>query len=163
MRTVTLAPGELVICESPAVVNTILGSCVALTLHHPPTGVGAMCHGVQPGGDTPVAVKSRQEGNGECFRFVDCAIWHMLEYFDRRGIARRQLVAKLFGGADMFPTHDHENTIGRQNIRMAEGTVRAAGLVPLASHVGGNLGRRIFFYTHTGDVLLRRLNNLHFP
>ncbi|MBF0155060.1 MAG: chemotaxis protein CheD [Magnetococcales bacterium] len=162
-HALTLAPGELFISESPVVVDTILGSCVSLTLYHPPTRIGAICHGVQPGGDTPVALRTRRGGRDECFRFVDCAIRHMLDYFASRGIAPRQLSAKLFGGADMFPTHDLDNTIGRQNIRMAEQTIHAAGLFPIAVHVGGNLGRRIFFYTHTGEVLLRRLGNPHLP
>ncbi|MBF0136272.1 MAG: chemotaxis protein CheD [Magnetococcus sp. DMHC-1] len=157
----TLAPGQLYISESPVVVDTILGSCVALTLFHPKTRTGAICHGVQPGGTTPIAHHIRRQRQKECFRFVDCAIRHMLEYYDQRGISRRELSAKLFGGADMYPTHDPENTVGRQNIRMAENEIRAAGLFLTAINVGGTLGRRIFFYTHTGEVLLRRLNNIH--
>ncbi|MBF0175657.1 MAG: chemotaxis protein CheD [Magnetococcales bacterium] len=150
------------ITASPVVVDTILGSCVALTLYHPATRTGAICHGVQPGHDHPASKIVTHGSQDPCFRFVNCAIRHMLEHFDRRGIPRRELATKLFGGADMYPTHDPARTIGRQNIHMAEDEVRTAGLFLSATHVGGHQGRQILFFTHTGQVLMRRLGNPHF-
>jgi chemotaxis protein CheD len=83
----------------------------------------------------------------------------MLDAFDRLGIARNEIEAKLFGGSDMFPVlHPTKiNTVGRQNIAMAQQLLQEEGLIPRVADVGGGLGRKLVFYPHTGEVFLKRL------
>jgi len=55
-------------------------------------------------------------------------------------------------------------SIGRQNITAAEQVLKSEGLKMHAVDVGGLLGRKIYFYTDTGEVLLKRLrkqNGMH--
>ena len=41
-----LQPGELYLARSPAILRTILGSCVGVTFWSSRLGAGALCHGV---------------------------------------------------------------------------------------------------------------------
>ena len=47
--------------------------------------------------------------------------------------------------------------IGQQNIQTAKQIIRSEGLRIQALDVGGLQGRKIFFYTDTGEVYLKRL------
>lgn len=146
-----LLPGEIGVYERPAVISTVLGSCVAITLHSPGRGIGGICHAMLPLGG--------EKGN---FKYVDRALEHLLERFGRFGVVVSQLQVKVFGGSDMFGTEGDRplsNSIGAKNVEAALGMLDRLGLVPLAADVRGSCGRKLFFLSHTGDVYLRVLNN----
>jgi chemotaxis protein CheD len=153
-----LKPGEMFFGEQATQVSTLLGSCVAVTMFSPRCRVGAICH---------VLLPSRREEHpcpGSCdegARYVDCAIRLMLDWFARRGILRSEIEVKAFGGSDMFAAKAEESqslTVGRQNLEKALHLIDKAGLRLLASDLGGPRGRKIYFSTDTGEVLLKRLN-----
>jgi chemotaxis protein CheD len=152
-----LKPGEMYFSDKPAVVVTVLGSCLSVTMFHRRRGLGAICHGLLP-------KCSGQKGcYGEClegFKYVDCSIRRMVQVFDHYKVRRSEIEIKCFGGAEMFTRKiEGSNTVsvGRQNIISAENIFRSEGLKLNAKDIGGLQGRKIFFYTHTGDVLLKRL------
>jgi chemotaxis protein CheD len=147
---VYLKPGELCYSEIPTRVSTILGSCVAVTMFDPVTKVGSICHAMLP------RVPSSREG--EPFRYVDSAILHMLDRFRALGMRMEFLEVKVFGGADVLE-HRSANgaSVGRQNIETALDTIDKAGLRIIVSDVGGKVGRKLHFHTHTGEVFLRRM------
>jgi len=43
-----LQPGDIFISEKSALISTLLGSCVAVTMFSPRLGVGAISHGILP-------------------------------------------------------------------------------------------------------------------
>ena len=149
LQKIYLNPGELLVAEQPAVVTTVLGSCISVTLFSPRLRVGAICHAVLPNGKTE-----------QPSRFADQSVRYMLNYFRKHKIDPDEIVAKLFGGADMFTQIDpsaKDRSVGAQNIRAALEGLRQAGLEPSALDVGGQQGRKLLFYTHTGEVLLKRV------
>jgi chemotaxis protein CheD len=143
-----LKPGELTVNETPAVVTTVLGSCVSVTLYSPHQLVGAICHAMLPHGG--------ENGN---FKFVDCALGYMFDYFDRRGINKTEIEVKVFGGSDMFeaPAASKILTIGHQNLAATQGILLRNRLHVTAKDIGGNCGRKLFFYPHSGEVFVKRL------
>lgn len=154
-----LKPGEMRICEKPTIVTTLLGSCVAVAMYNERLRVGAICHGLLP------SCKNAQPCDGQCpekFKYVDCSIRRMLEVFHKRGIVQSEIDVKVFGGSDMFKVNDRaskSSSVGRQNVEKALQIVDNEGLRIIATDLGGLRGRKIYFYTHTGEVLLKRLNN----
>ncbi len=158
-----LKPGEMFITQEPTVVTTLLGSCVAVTMFHPRRRIGAICHGLLPScRDSDASLCTRNCTVG--FKFMDCVIQRMLEQFKAFGMKAGEMEIKVFGGADMFGvpgTNGHRMTIGRQNISVTRRILEEARLSVLAEDVGGERGRKIFFYTHTGEILLKRLNERH--
>jgi len=154
---VYLQPGEVHLARSPAVLKTILGSCVGVTFWVPRLGLGALCHGVLP--RCPPGV-----GGAEGYRYVDFAIRELVEQLERLGSQRGEIQIKVFGGADVLPGHEAaigRATVGRQNSECALAVLEVQGLRIAASDLGGAAGRAIHFYTETGEVLLRRLSQLN--
>jgi len=152
-----LQPGELYLARGPAILRTILGSCVGVTFWSARLGAGALCHGVLP--RSPLTWPpgcTLSEG----FRYVDFSIRYLAQQFDALGARRQELEVKVFGGGDVLPgvsPNPDRPTVGAQNCREALEVLEAEGLHVSASDLGGNRGRRIHFHTGTGEVLLHRL------
>ena len=159
-----LKPGEIYVAREPAVVQTVLGSCVSVTMHDRSSGTGIISHGLLPRcGDRGACRRACAEEH----KYVECSIRRMIESMDSLKARRRDIEVKMFGGADMF-TSGHSIsesiTVGKQNIETALKTLKTEGLHPSSSDVGGNAGRKIYFYAHTGEVLLKRLKgNIDIP
>ncbi len=156
IETAYLHPGEICICLRPRKVITVLGSCVSITMFNPRSQMGAICHGTLP---------RCRSVKGEClkpcieaFKFVDCAMLHMLRAFRDRGIMNNEIEIKVFGGADTLKSKS-SNAIGSQNIRTALDIIRKEKLGVAAADVGDSFGRKLIFLTHTGEVFLKRLRN----
>lgn len=150
-----LKPAEMYMADRPSIVKTVLGSCISITMFNHRLKVGAICHGMLP------HCRKKTECNGgcaECFKYVDCSFKHMLERFKSLGIDHREIEIKLFGGSDMFITGSGEReTVGAQNTKTALRMIRKERLNLSKSDTGGSQGRKIFFYTHTGEIFLKRL------
>jgi len=136
------------------VVSTVLGSCIAVSLFSPRLAVGAICHALLPNG--------RCEGG--FFKYVDGSILFMLERLERLGINHDEIEAKLFGGADMFGVESRPaRSVGRQNLLAARDFLATKGIGLAASDVGGRQGRKLLFYPHTGEILLKKLTTQGLP
>jgi chemotaxis protein CheD len=160
---VNLQPGELHLTRQPAILQTILGSCVGVTFWSRRLGAGALCHGVLPKCPTGWAIGSDlSEGS----RYVDYSIRYLAWQFDRLGAKRQEVEVKLFGGADVLPASEAVNpkpTVGMQNCKVALQVLEEEGFIVRASDLGGVRGRTIHFHTGTGDVFVRRLGDWSDP
>ncbi len=144
-----LNPAEIVLAEGPATVTTVLGSCVSVTLFSPQTCLSAICHGVLPSGM-----------DVEPGKYVDQAVRYMINFFTEKQVTPDHLVAKVFGGADMFPQMRglrDQGTIGAQNIQAALNTLDEVGINPAVVEVGGEQGRKLVYFCDTGEVFIKRV------
>jgi chemotaxis protein CheD len=152
-----LQPGELYLARSPAILRTILGSCVSVTFWSARLGAGALCHGVLP---RCPPVWPPGSGLSDGYRYVDFSIRHLAQQFDALGARRDELEVKLFGGADVLPflsDRPDRPTVGGMNCQVAVQVLAEEGFSVTASDLGGVRGRRIHFHTGTGEVLVYRL------
>lgn len=153
-----LKPGEICITGDPSMVETVLGSCVSVTMFDRKSGVSMICHCLLP------QCKNEIPCGGDCsegFKYVDCSIRRMIAKYASYDIRRSNIEVKVFGGADMFKANAgsaNSIAIGIQNIETALKIIKAERLNLIASDVGGTAGRKIYFNTHTGEVHLKRLN-----
>ncbi len=161
LPVVYLRAGEAHYSDVPSLVITVLGSCLSVTMHNARLGIGGICHGLLP------ACSGRRgcaDGCSEGFKYVDCSIRRMLCMFDKAGAKRSEIEVKYFGGADMFSRKIEKPgmiSVGRQNILSAEAILKRAGLTIAKQDAGGLRGRKIYFFTHTGEVLLKRLTGVN--
>ena len=146
IRQVYLHPAQMSFCETSSLVETVLGSCVAVTLWERRSHIGCICHAVMPRG-----------GGREPLKYVDSSIRLMLELMDGRRIRRRDIEVKLFGGASMRGAMSGRLNVGQQNVAEALAVLERAGLSPRTSDTGGTAGRKLRFYSATGEVLVGRL------
>lgn len=155
---VYLGPGNIYLAERPTIIITVLGSCISVTMFVVRLKAGAICHGLLP-------TCNRRSCPADCVagaRYVDCSIMRMLKELDRMGARKSEIEVKIFGGAEILSSCNSSNdflNVGRQNVISACRIIKNQGLNLAARDVGGNWGRRILFYTHTGEVLLRRIRN----
>lgn len=146
---VFLKPGELFLSRDPAIVSTVLGSCVSITFFEPSVRLGAMCHVMLPSGPMD-----------DGFKFLDSTLGYMVEKISGMGIRLASCEVKMFGGADVLLPRELEGrrlSVGSQNIQEAQRRLDALGIIPKASDVGGKHGRKLFFNSHTGDVFLKKV------
>ena len=160
---VNLQAGELYIAEKPTKIWTVLGSCLAVIFHNARLGIGAIAHAQLPE-EFIREQKYRNSCPNQCFnelvssnhfKFVACSIRYMITCFKQHGITTNEIDVKLFGGASILPLTYLVKSIGEQNVEVAYKIMKNHHLQLANEHVGGKLGRTIYFYSDTGEVLLK--------
>jgi len=160
LPVITLKPAELMFSEKPSVVRTVLGSCVSVTMFNRRRGIGGICHALlpHPGSNEPYTANY-----AENHKYVTGVIPEMVRKMRKYGIQPREIEVKLFGGSEILNQgmkQENNSPIGRLNVKAAMEVFEAEHLHLKTSDVGGIYGRKIFFHTHTGEVLLKRVNNV---
>ncbi|PLX66927.1 MAG: chemotaxis protein CheD [Denitrovibrio sp.] len=149
-----LLPGEVFQSDEPAMVNTVLGSCIAVTMFSKKHAFGMICHGMLPNS------KEAFRMDDNCMKYVDCSIIHMHECFEERDIKQHEIEVKVFGGSDMFEYNRNVETVGAKNIASAVKHLNDLKYKILAKDVGGQFTRKLYFSTETGIVYVRKISRL---
>jgi chemotaxis protein CheD len=150
---VHLKIAECIFSVRPILISTVLGSCVSATFFDPKTRTAAMFHAMLP--------DSRLDRNPtKSCKYVDSAIESIMDRFMHLKIKPGRLVVKLFGGAfTMQPERKSKVRdvvdVGSKNVSMARARLKAHGLEPAGENVLGDRGRKVFFYTATGEVWMK--------
>ena len=150
-KHVTLYIGGVHASEEPILIRTFLGSCIAVCLYDPTRRVGGMNHFMLP----------RAPGEGadaSATRFGIHAMDRLITAVMKVGGDRRQLVAKVFGGAHVLGNlADTPASVPRQNSEFAREFLRMEGIAVKGWDVGGDQPREVHFHSHTGRAFVRRL------
>jgi chemotaxis protein CheD len=142
-----LHPGRSAVLVKPAVVTTILGSCVSVCLWDEVLRIGAITHYLLP---APIA------GGGESSRFGSTAIPQIYEELRHHGAS--SLIAKVFGGSSMNSALAATGgDLGSQNVAMAMRTLQDLGIAVTGSDTGGSIGRKLLFQTDDGTAWVKFL------
>lgn len=144
-----LQPGEYFVADADYQLRTMLGSCVSITLWHPPTRQGAMSHFLLPTYGLIDAVVRPLDA-----RYGDEALTLMLTELAQAGVQPSQCQGKIFGGGNMFPKHSRTSTmhIGRRNGEAARALLQLHGIPIVSESLFGIGHRQIIFDISTGDV-----------
>ncbi|HEU4888585.1 MAG TPA: chemotaxis protein CheD [Thermoanaerobaculia bacterium] len=145
-RRVYLHPGHLWADPAPAVVTTVLGSCVSVCLWDPQTGLGGINHFILPVGG---AVASARYGNH--------ALPMLLERVLEIGAHRETLLGCVFGGASIIPGDGNGPRLGSRNVVEAFDFLERHDIAVLRHDVEGQQGRKLTFRTADGTTLIRTL------
>lgn len=138
-----LYPAEMYISKTPYQVNTILGSCVAVCLYDPVLKIGGINHYMLPYWNGQ-GLASPKYGNIAIDRLIDKMI--------SLGCDKKNLKAKVFGGGEVIETNVVQFHIGQRNIDVARSMLEELKIPIVSSSLGGKLGRKIEFFTESGDV-----------
>lgn len=149
-KELVVGVGSYFVAKNPTKLICIgLGSCLAIALHSSTRHVGALSHAMLP---------KYMEGKDKKIpeKYVDTSIYLMADDMQDIGIKKREIKAKLVGGAQMFSfISPHTLDIGRRNIETAKETLKQEGIPIIAENVGGNKGKTIFFDIKTGAIEVR--------
>lgn len=150
-----LHPGDYHATAEPILISTVLGSCVSVVFWDAGRKQGGMNHFMLPG--KPRQVFYLDENGKYGMQAMELLINALLKL----GTARKDLIAKVFGGAMVLATdRSEELSISRANIQFAYNYLEVEGIRIVSADVGGNQARKIVLDPVTGKVMLKRLPHM---
>jgi chemotaxis protein CheD len=148
-----ILPGEYFVSQEPMVVYTVLGSCVSVCLRDPVVNVGGMNHFML---GAP-ASEGGYDSWGDSGRYGSFAMEMLINEILKRGGKKNRLEAKVFGGGKIY---DGAMDIGAKNAAWALDYLERESVPLLKANVGDVCPRKVYFFTDSGKVLLKKLDRI---
>jgi len=142
-----LFPGTIFAEPHEYLISTVLGSCVAVCLWDKVIRRGGMNHIMLP------------LWNGEGLatpKYGNIAMEKLFAKVLSIGCRRENLVAKVFGGANVNGTGLEVFMIGDRNATLAFQMLEEFRIPVVAKDIGGRVGRKIIMNSESGVVMLGR-------
>lgn len=145
-----LKPGEYYATNKGEVLYTILGSCIATCIYD--EEIAGMNHFMLPGVVNPRNILLTEVG-----RYGMFAMELLIGELIKLGGRRKNFKAKIFGGGHVLNFKKTEGNIPQANIDFARKFLELEGIPLAAEDVGGNKGRKVFFFTDSKKVFVKYL------
>ncbi len=148
-----IQPGEFYATVEDEVIVTVLGSCVSACLLDPVGLVGGMNHFMLP--------EDRSREVKDAFfsaRYGVAAMELLINELLRLGARKDRLVAKVFGGGRVMKGM---SDVGARNTEFVRTFLSQEGIPIWSEDLGDNYARKVYFFPHTGQVLMRRIEQLN--
>lgn len=148
---IKIGMAELNVCLPPDAITTLgLGSCVGIVLYDPAKKISGMVHVMLPD-------STKIKNNENIAKFADTGIEELMHRVIALGATRKNLVAKIAGGAQMFAfkTDNDMLRVGDRNVEATKNKLKELQIPIIAEDTGKNSGRTIEFYPETGELLVK--------
>nr|WP_031556712.1 chemotaxis protein CheD [Lachnospira multipara] len=143
--------GDLKVCKTPGVLTTLgLGSCVGVALYDPVSKVSGLLHCMLP--------DSTQFKNvTNVAKYADSGLIELISQMEKLGANKTRMVAKIAGGAQMFASKSHNDTlkVGERNVMAVKMKLSEMQIRIIAEDTGLNFGRTVEFYSETGKYKIK--------
>lgn len=142
---------DLNLVLNPGVIMTIgLGSCIGIALYDKNLKVAGLAHIMLPD-------STQFKSNTNPMKFADSAIPILIKKMLDQGCNKRNLVAKIAGGASMFNFSDKSiiSDIGKRNAESVKKVLKEESIPVIAEETGGNKGRTMILQSSDGKVILK--------
>lgn len=151
MADVRVRIADLNLVKAPQRITTIgLGSCVGIALYDKRLKIVGLAHIMLPNSKQFSTVT-------EPFKFADLSIPILIQKMEEAGCLKRNLVAKIAGGASMFNFSDKKmiSNIGERNVEMVKKILQEEQITIVSESVGGNKGRTMTVDPEDGLVYIK--------
>lgn len=145
---INVGVAQIKIANGPAVLRTILGSCVGICIYDRMKKIGGLAHILLPV-DT---------SNGTTVeKFAETAIPYMVQMLLKEGAKKEFMSAKIAGGASMFKFEASVSLgqIGERNIEETKKMLAKLQIPLLEEDTGGSAGRVIDFFLDDGHLKVK--------
>jgi chemotaxis protein CheD len=151
MPNLVVGIADCQISNSPdqVLVTYALGSCIAVAIHDPVTGVGGLLHYMLPESNI-----SPSKASENPFMFADTGIPLLFRRAYEFGAEKRRLVVRVAGGAQVMDSEGVFN-IGKRNYLAMRKILWKAGVLLQGEDVGGTLSRTVRLEVGSGRFWLR--------
>ncbi|MBK9796528.1 MAG: chemoreceptor glutamine deamidase CheD [Holophagaceae bacterium] len=153
-QAMKILPGEFYATTEDEVIVTVLGSCVAACLLDPIAMVGGMNHFM-----LPMKHGDRDPDVFFAARYGAAAMEYLINNLLHLGAQRDRLVAKAFGGGRVM--RGISTDVGGQNADFVREFLRNEDIPIWGEDMGGPYPRKVYFFPHTGQVLVKRMETTH--
>jgi chemotaxis protein CheD len=151
IKEIKVGIADLNTAVSPNRLITVgLGSCVGISLYDKTQAVGGLAHIMLPDSSLFSTINNP-------IKFADLAIPVLLEKMEKMGASKRNIKAKIAGGASMFNFSDKSMImdVGNRNSIAVKAMLQKYSIPVLGEDIGGNKGRTMIFDTSSGIVQIR--------
>ncbi len=155
-QTMNIAPGEFFASGEDIMINTVLGSCVAVALTDPSIKFSGLNHFMLTKTVDMESIKSREKYfNLE--RYGVFAMEALINLLLKAGGRKSNFVAKVFGGSSVLETKSSHMEIGKENIKFAFEFLKTERIPVAAEDTGGVLARKIYLDVKDFRVKVRKI------
>lgn len=151
VREIKVGIADMNTASSPDKIITVgLGSCIGIVIYDKTKGLGGLAHIMLP--------DSTQFNNvTNPLKFADLAVPMLIDKLERMGAVKRNMKAKIAGGASMFNFSDKSMImdIGNRNGIAVKVALKKWSIPIIAEDVGGNKGRTMILNTTDGIVQIK--------
>lgn len=144
-----LQPGFIFLPTKPTIISTVLGSSVSVCLYDRKRKAGGMNHFQLP---------DIQDRLHTTARYGNVATLNLINMMLDDGSKIEHLEAQLLGGA--FNPEIYPKDIGWDNIMAAKKILSKKQIGIVSEDVGGRIGRKIVFNTHTNEISVLKVQKL---
>jgi len=149
---ISLYIGEVAASQSPAVLDTLLGSCVAVCMYDPILHAGGMNHILMP----------KCQAGDKSSRCGVHAMELLINELMKLGGEKKRFIAKAFGGANIFPGIKM-SPVGEVNALFVRQFLATEKIPLVAERMGGNHAVRLLFHTDTGKAYVHTVDGSSLP
>lgn len=146
MKLARIQAGGIFVADEPALVRTVLGSCVAACLFDPVAKVGGMNHFMLPDGTSDAGAPTR---------YGVYAMELLINGIMQKGGSRFRLKAKVFGASHVLLLNTDSLAVPARNIAFIRKFLTDERIPAVAQQLGGNRPLDVAFETHTGHARVR--------
>lgn len=154
-KTIKVGMADLNVVKHPDMLTTLgLGSCVGIALYDKVTKISGLAHIMLP--------SSKEIKNNENkAKFADTGIEELLNLMTKQGVEKRNLVAKIAGGSQMFSFSSSNDIlkIGERNVIATKAKLNELNIKIISEDTGGNYGRTIILNSENGSLQVRTIGH----
>ncbi|MBI5606094.1 MAG: hypothetical protein HY879_22395 [Deltaproteobacteria bacterium] len=151
-----LNPGEYYATNRTEILGTVLGSCISVCLFDSKNQIGGMNHFMLPG-----CISTKEILVSEIGRYGLYAMELLIGEIIKKGGDRKTLKGKCFGGGSILKFRQSDGNIPEANIQFIRKYFELEKIPLIAEDLGGEWGRKIYFFVPEGRVLLKRLHDIN--
>ena len=152
-QIISISPGEYFISnDHNIVIQTILGSCIAVCLYTDIDGYSGMNHFM-----LPESIGNHEVADTDSGRYGMYSMEILINSLLKAGVKKNYLKAKIFGGGNVLDFKSIKNSVGENNIAFINEYLEKERIPIVSSHVGGDFARKILFFTDSKRVLLKKI------
>ncbi|NLY84732.1 MAG: chemotaxis protein CheD [Tissierellia bacterium] len=155
VNTIKVGMADLNVTKAPHQLTTLgLGSCVGITLYDGVNKVAGLVHIMLP---SSKEIKNNQNKA----KFADTGIEELVKSMEKIGADRKNLVAKIAGGAQMFNFNSNNQMlkIGERNVLATKEKLKELNIRLVSEDTGGNFGRTIVLDSIDGSLYVRTIGH----
>lgn len=148
IKVINVGIAELKVSKHPGVLTTYgLGSCLGIALFDTQINIIGLAHVMLPNSND-----SKNESN--LYKYSDTAIIKLVEKMIKGGANKKNIIAKLAGGAKMF--ENLSINIGDKNIIASKKVLNFLNIPVISEDVGGNFARTIELHSEDGRLTIKK-------
>ncbi len=152
-ETIKVGMADLKFGKNPIKLTTLgLGSCVGIVLYDSMNKVSGLAHIMLPSSENFNNVTNKS-------KFCDLALEVMITGMEELGAKRRNMKAKIAGGAKMFSFNSQSDllSVGERNVEATKANLKKYNISIVAEDTGLDYGRTIVFDSETEELFVKTM------